>query len=48
MLYRVVTIDEGTPTAYGVALERGNIRSIGEQDAALFQPPADFKEIKEQ
>ena len=47
VLYRVVMIDEGTPTAYGVALERGNIRSIGEQDAELFQPPADFKEIKE-
>ncbi len=46
VLYRVVAIDEGTPTAVSVALERGNIRSIGEQDAALFQPPGDFKETK--
>lgn len=46
VLYRVVTIDEGAPTAYSVALERGNIRSIGEQNAELFQPPADFKETK--
>jgi len=46
VLYRVVTIDEGTSTAYSVALERGNIRSISEQDAELFQPPADFKETQ--
>jgi predicted amidohydrolase YtcJ len=46
VLYRVVTVDEGAPTAFSVALERGNIRSIGEQDAALFQPPGDFKETK--
>src|ERR1700694_5271465 len=46
VLYRVVTVDEGTPTAFSVALERGNIRTIDKQDTALFSPPADFKETK--
>ncbi|MBC5825133.1 MAG: hypothetical protein GIW99_09670 [Candidatus Eremiobacteraeota bacterium] len=44
VLYRVVTVDEGTPAAFNVALERGNIREIGEPDAALFAPPPDYKE----
>jgi len=44
VLYRTVMIDEGSPAAFGTALERGNIRALGEQDNAMFQPPPDFTE----
>ena len=44
VLYRVVMVDEDTPAAFGIALERGNIRTLGEQDTALFQPPPGFTE----
>ena len=44
VLYRTVIVDDGSPTAFGTALERGNVRALGEQDNAMFQPPPDFTE----
>ena len=44
VLYRTVIVDDGSPAAYGTALERGNIRALGELDKAMFQPPPDFTE----
>jgi hypothetical protein len=44
VLYRTVIVDDGSPAAFGTALERGNVRALGEQDNAMFQPPPDFTE----
>lgn len=44
VLFRTVIVDDGSPAAFGTALERGNIRALGEQDNAMFQPPPDFTE----
>ena len=44
VLYRTVMVDDGSPTAFGTALERGNVRALGEGDDAMFQPPPDFTE----
>ena len=44
VLFRTVIVDDGSPAAFGTALERGNVRPLGEQDAAMFQPPPDFTE----
>jgi hypothetical protein len=44
VLYRAVIVDDGSPAAFGTALERGNVRALGEQDNAMFQPPPDFTE----
>ncbi len=44
VLYRAVMIDQGSPAEFGTALERGNIRVLGEADNAMFQPPPNFTE----
>jgi len=44
VLHRTVMVDEGSAAAFGTAIERGNIRALGEQDTAMFQPPPDFTE----
>ncbi|MDQ6825062.1 MAG: hypothetical protein M3007_06330 [Candidatus Eremiobacteraeota bacterium] len=44
VLYRTVIVDDGSPAAFGTALERGNVRALGEQDNAMFQPPPGFTE----
>ena len=44
VLYRTIIVDDGSPAAFGTALERGNIRALGEQDDAMFQPPPGFAE----
>ncbi len=44
VLHRTVIVDEGSQAAFGTALERGNVRALGEQDNAMFQPPPDFTE----
>ena len=44
VLYRTVIVDEGSPAAFGTVLERGNVRTLGEQDSAMFRPPPDFTE----
>ena len=44
VLYRAVMVDEGLPTAFGTALERGNVRALGEADNAMFLPPPNFTE----
>ena len=44
VLFRTVIVDDGSPAAFGTAIERGNIRALGEQDTAMFQPPPDFTE----
>lgn len=46
VLYRVITVDEGTPATFTIALERGNVRTLDENKNDLFVPPADFKETK--
>ncbi len=44
VLFRIVMVDDDTPAAFGIALERGNIRLLAEQDEALFQPPPGYSE----
>jgi hypothetical protein len=44
VLFRTVIVDDGSPAAFGTALERGNIRTLGEQDNAMFQAPPGFTE----
>ncbi len=44
VLYRAVMVDEGLPAAFGTAIERGNIRALGEADNAMFLPPPNFSE----
>ncbi|MBV9725312.1 MAG: hypothetical protein JO299_09065 [Gammaproteobacteria bacterium] len=44
VLYRAVMVDEGLPSAFGTALERGNVRALGEADNAMFLPPPNFTE----
>jgi hypothetical protein len=44
VLFRTVIVDDGSPAAFGTAIERGNLRALGEQDTAMFQPPPDFTE----
>ena len=44
VLYRAVMVDEGSPAAFGTALERGNVRILGEADNTMFLPPPNFTE----
>jgi hypothetical protein len=44
VLFRTVIVDDGSPAAFGTVLERGNVRTLSEQDSAMFQPPPDFTE----
>jgi hypothetical protein len=44
VLFRTVMVDDGSPAAVGTAIERGNLRTLGAQDTAMFQPPPDFTE----
>ena len=44
VLYRAVMVDEGSPAAFGTAIERGNVRALGEADNAMFLPPPNFTE----
>jgi hypothetical protein len=44
VLFRTVIVDDGLPAAFGTAIERGNLRALGEQDTAMFQPPPGFTE----
>jgi hypothetical protein len=44
VLFRTVMVDDASPAAFGTAIERGNLRALGEQDTAMFQPPPDFTE----
>ena len=44
VLFRTVMVDDGSPAAFGTAIERGNLRALSEQDTAMFQPPPDFTE----
>jgi hypothetical protein len=46
VLYRVISVDPGTPTAFSVVLEHGNIRTLEARDTTLFGPPSEFKEAE--
>ena len=44
VLYRTVMVDDDTPAAFGIALERGNIQPLTARDEALFEPPQGYTE----
>ncbi|MDP9010966.1 MAG: hypothetical protein M3N91_20060 [Pseudomonadota bacterium] len=44
VLYRTVMVDDDTPAAFGIALERGNIQPLTARDEAMFEPPQGYTE----
>ena len=46
VVYRATTVDPGTPGAFTIVVERGNVRMLDEKDTAMFQPPAGFTEAQ--
>ena len=44
VLYRTVMVDDDTPAAFGIALERGNIQPLTTHDESMFEPPQGYTE----